>query len=230
MLRLSHIRFEILRDVIVRDFSFSIQAGEVKTLFGPSGCGKTTILRLISGLNTPKSGQIHNGFRKVGLLFQENRLLDNLTALNNILLMMEQANVQQVYPLAEQLGLSPSDLNKYPHELSGGMAKRVAFLRLLLSGCDLALLDEPFVGLDRDLRHILIQLLNDKVQSQQCAVVLVTHDRFEAVRLSHEILMLSPKGMEIMQTFQLNQALHERDTAYEEQMVNTVFPHISYHE
>ena len=74
MLSLKNVRFEILRDPIVRDFSMDLQPGEVKTLFGPSGCGKTTVLRLISGLETPKSGEINNTFRKTGFLFQENRL------------------------------------------------------------------------------------------------------------------------------------------------------------
>ena len=84
MLSLKNVRFEILRDPIVRDFSMDLQPGEVKTLFGPSGCGKTTVLRLISGLETPKSGEIKNTFRKTGFLFQENRLLENLTAMQNI--------------------------------------------------------------------------------------------------------------------------------------------------
>ena len=70
MLSLKNVRFEILRDPIVRDFSMDLQPGEVKTLFGPSGCGKTTVLRLISGLETPKSGEIKNTFRKTGFLFQ----------------------------------------------------------------------------------------------------------------------------------------------------------------
>ena len=69
MLSLKNVRFEILRDPIVRDFSMALQPGEVKTLFGPSGCGKTTVLRLISGLETPKSGEIKNTFRKTGFLF-----------------------------------------------------------------------------------------------------------------------------------------------------------------
>ena len=63
MLKLSHLRFEILKDVIVRDFSLELKTGEIKTLFGPSGCGKTTVLRLISGLEKPQSGEIHNMFR-----------------------------------------------------------------------------------------------------------------------------------------------------------------------
>ena len=74
MLCLENVRFEILRDPIVRDFSLNLQHGEVKALFGPSGCGKTTVLRLIAGLETPKSGTIRNTFRKTGFLFQENEI------------------------------------------------------------------------------------------------------------------------------------------------------------
>ena len=132
MLSLKNVRFEILRDPIVRDFSMDLQPGEVKTLFGPSGCGKTTVLRLISGLETPKSGEINNTFRKTGFLFQENRLLENLTAMQNIAIFMDNPNENEIIALAEKIGLSSGDLNKYPTELSGGMAKRVAFLRLLL--------------------------------------------------------------------------------------------------
>ena len=89
MLSLENVRFEILRDPIVRDFSLNLQHGEVKALFGPSGCGKTTVLRLIAGLETPKSGTIRNTFRKTGFLFQENRLPENLTAMQNIAIFMD---------------------------------------------------------------------------------------------------------------------------------------------
>ena len=66
-LEISHVRFEILRDVIVRDFSMSLREGEVKTLFGASGCGKTTLLRLVCGLENPKFGEISNEFNKISL-------------------------------------------------------------------------------------------------------------------------------------------------------------------
>ncbi|WP_204319005.1 ATP-binding cassette domain-containing protein [Pelistega ratti] len=229
MLTLDHIRFEILRDPIIRHFSFTLQRGEVKTLFGPSGCGKTTVLRLIAGLETPKSGKISSDFQKIGFLFQENRLLENLTAMQNITIFMEKADIPAVIALAAKVGLTQGDLYKYPTELSGGMAKRVAFLRLLLCGCDLALLDEPFVGLDRDLRDILVRLLNDKIE-QGMACVLVTHDRFEAARLSHEILFLSPKGMKINHRVILPEPLSSRDSSYEEKIVAREFQGIHYYE
>lgn len=71
MLCLENVRFEILRDPIVRDFSLNLQQGEVKALFGPSGCGKTTVLRLIAGLETPKSGTIRNTFHKRVFCFRK---------------------------------------------------------------------------------------------------------------------------------------------------------------
>ena len=113
-------------------------------------------------METPKSGTIRNTFRKTGFLFQENRLPENLTAMQNIAIFMDKPDEGEIIALAAKVGLTAGDLNKYPTELSGGMAKRVAFLRLLLCGCDLALLDEPFVGLDRDLRDILVAMLVEK--------------------------------------------------------------------
>ena len=207
MLCLENVRFEILRDPIVHDFSLSLQHGEVKALFGPSGCGKTTVLRLIAGLETPKSGTIRNTFRKTGFLFQENRLPGNLTAMQNIAIFMDKLDEGEIIALAAKVGLTAGDLNKYPTELSGGMAKRVAFLRLLLCGCDLALLDEPFVGLDRDLRDILVAMLVEKIE-----------------------LLLSTKGMNVQNVITLPTPLSERDSAFEEAVVAREFQGIHYYE
>jgi len=207
MLCLENVRFEILRDPIVRDFSLNLQHGEVKALFGPSGCGKTTVLRLIAGLETPKSGTIRNTFRKTGFLFQENRLPENLTAMQNIAIFMDKPDEGEIIALAAKVGLTAGDLNKYPTELSGGMAKRVAFLRLLLCGCDLALLDEPFVGLDRDLRDILVAMLMEKIE-----------------------LLLSTKGMNVQNVITLPTPLSKRDSAFEEAVVAREFQGIHYYE
>ena len=136
----------------------------------------------------------------------------------------------EIIALAAKVGLTAGDLNKYPTELSGGMAKRVAFLRLLLCGCDLALLDEPFVGLDRDLRDILVAMLVEKIERQGMACMLVTHDRFEAARLSHEIMLLSTKGMNVQNVITLPTPLSKRDSAFEEAVVAREFQGIHYYE
>lgn len=229
MLVFEHVRYEILRDPVVRDFSLTLAAGEAKTLFGPSGCGKTTVLRLAAGLEKPKSGSLKNSFAKTGFMFQENRLLNHLTALKNILIFMEHPNPAAVIALAGEIGLEKGDLHKYPAELSGGMAKRVAFLRLLLCGCDLALLDEPFVGLDRDLRAALAAMLAERI-AQGLACLLVTHDRFEAARLSHQILLLSRKGMAVERTVNLPEPVVGRGDAYESRVVAQEFGGVVYYD
>ena len=230
MLEIKNLRFEILRDTIIRDFSLNLGLGEVKTLFGPSGCGKTTLLRLVSGLDTPKSGEIICKFKKIGFLFQDNRLLPNLTALQNIAIFNDNLKFDEIYENALKIGLEKSDLNKFPKELSGGMQKRVAFLRLFLSGADLALLDEPFVALDHDMRDILINLLVEKIEKKELSALLVTHDRFEAARLSHEIIELESKFMQIKRKINLNEPLIKRDARYEEMVVSKEFKGIVYYE
>jgi len=157
-------------------------------------------------LETPKSGTIRNTFRKTGFLFQENRLPENLTAMQNIAIFMDKPDEGEIIALAAKVGLTAGDLNKYPTELSGGMAKRVAFLRLLLCGCDLALLDEPFVGLDRDLRDILVAMLVEKIERQGMACMLV----------QNVITLPTP--------------LSERDWAFEEAVVAREFQGIHYYE
>ena len=158
-------------------------------------------------METPKSGTIRNTFRKTGFLFQENRLPENLTAMQNIAIFMDKPDEGEIIALAAKVGLTSGDLNKYPTELSGGMAKRVAFLRLLLCGCDLALLDEPFVGLDRDLRDILVAMLVEKIE-----------------------LLLSTKGMNVQNVITLPTPLSKRDSAFEEAVVAREFQGIHYYE
>ena len=229
MLNLSHVYFEVLKEKIVEDFNLDLRQGEVKTLFGKSGCGKTTILRLVCALEKASKGKISNQFKKTAILFQENRLLDNLDAMQNIAIFMPKPDPQKIIQMATKIGITESDLNKYPTQLSGGMAKRIAFIRLMLSDADLMLLDEPFTGLDKDLRNILVAMLTEKIEQENLACLMVTHDRFEACRLSHEILLLSEKGMHINQVIQLNTPLQQRNEAYEEKIVQEQFKGIKYY-
>ena len=152
MLELKNVEYEILRDKVVSNFSLNVKGGEVVTLFGPSGCGKTTILRLISGLNEPRKGKIFNNFKKTTYFFQENRLLTWKNALENVLLVMDKLDVNAVLELFKKVGLSQKDTLKYPSELSGGMRQRVAFVRAVVTKPDLLLMDEPFSGLDYDMK------------------------------------------------------------------------------
>ena len=216
MLELTNVEYEILRDKVVRNFSLKVEKGEVVTLFGPSGCGKTTILRLISGLNEPRKGKIFNNFKKTTYFFQENRLLTWKNALENVLLVMDKPDVNAVLELFKKVGLSQKDTLKYPSEL------RVAFVRAVVTKPDLLLMDEPFSGLDYDMKEILIDIVSQRV-SEGMSVVLVTHDRMEAVKMSNRIYFLSSKGAVIQRELEIDKDFKERDFAFISNMIDENF-------
>ena len=222
MLELKNVEYEILRDKVVRNFSLNVKSGEVVTLFGPSGCGKTTILRLISGLNEPRKGKIFNNFKKTTYFFQENRLLTWKNALENVLLVMDKPDINAVLELFKKVGLSQKDTLKYPSELSGGMRQRVAFVRAVVTKPDLLLMDEPFSGLDYDMKEILIDIVTRRVE-EGMSVVLVTHDRMEAARMSSKICFLASKGAVIERELELDRAFSQRDFAYASGVIDENF-------
>ena len=222
MLELQNLEYEILRDKVVRDFSLKVGAGEVVTLFGASGCGKTTILRLISGHIDPRKGKINNKFNKTTYLFQENRLLEWKNALENVLLVMDEPDEKAVLELFARLGLTEKDALKYPDELSGGMRQRVAFVRAIVTKPDLLLMDEPFSGLDYDMKEILIDIVTRRVEDGM-SVVLVTHDRMEAARMSSKICFLASKGAVIERELELDRAFSQRDFAYASGVIDENF-------
>ena len=222
MLELKNVEYEILRDKVVRNFSLNVKGGEVVTLFGPSGCGKTTILRLISGLNEPRKGKIVNNFKKITYFFQENRLLTWKNALENVLLVMDKPDINAVLELFKKVGLSQKDILKYPSELSGGMRQRVAFVRAVVTKPDLLLMDEPFSGLDYDMKEILIEIIGQRV-SEGMSVVLVTHDRMEAVKMSNRIYFLSSKGAVIQRELEIDKDFKERDFTFISKMMDENF-------
>ena len=213
MLELKNVEYEILRDKVVKNFSLNVKSGEVVTLFGPSGCGKTTILRLISGLNEPRKGEIFNKFKKMTYFFQENRLLTWKNALENVLLVMDKPDQNSVLKLFAKVGLSYKDALKYPSELSGGMRQRVAFVRAVVTKPDLLLMDEPFSGLDYDMKEILIDIVSQRV-SEGMSIILVTHDRMEAVKMSNKIYFLANKGAVIQKELILDEAFKNRDFTF----------------
>ena len=213
MLELKNVEYEILRDKVVRNFNLKVEKGEVVTLFGPSGCGKTTILRLISGLNEPRKGEIFNKFKKTTYFFQENRLLTWKNALENVLLVMDKPDQNSVLKLFAKVGLSQKDALKYPNELSGGMRQRVAFVRAVVTKPDLLLMDEPFSGLDYDMKEILIDIVSQRV-SEGMSIILVTHDRIEAVKMSNRIYFLANKGAIIQKELVLDEAFKDRDFTF----------------
>jgi ABC-type nitrate/sulfonate/bicarbonate transport system ATPase subunit len=168
----------------------------VLAVVGPSGCGKTTLLELICGLQQPDGGTI--ACEQAVLMPQRDLLLPWLSALDNAALALRIAGQSRVRArdsastMFAELGLAGFERAR-PHELSGGMRQRVAFLRTLLSGKPLLCLDEPFGALDAITRVQMQGWLVDALAREPRTVVLVTHDVEEAVVLGDRVVVLSPR-------------------------------------
>ncbi len=187
---------------IFNHISIDVKPGEFVSLIGASGSGKSTLFRLITGLLEPDHGEIwingENAKSRMGMagyMPQKDLLLPWRTIIENVMLPLEISKQDKQSKLAEirewlsRFGLSAFE-KAYPHELSGGMKQRVAFLRTILTGKDLLLLDEPFGALDaltkRNMHSWLLELWGEL----QKTVLFITHDLEEAILLSDRIYLL----------------------------------------
>lgn len=161
--------------------SLTLESGGTACLMAPSGRGKTTLLRCIAGLETPDSGQITDLPERIAYVFQEDRLCDGFSAVDNIRLVTGKALGEgEIRRHLEELGLAGS-LDQPVRELSGGMRRRVVISRAVCFGAGLLLLDEPFKGLDDEARR---QTADYILRHRGAAAILcVTHDREDAAAL-----------------------------------------------
>lgn len=178
---------------VFRDFSLALPKNEITCVLGPSGSGKTTLLKVLSGI-LPIEGF---SSPKCSFVFQDHRLIPYLSALDNLAIVLDGDNVSR----KERARLMLSDMelkeaeNLYPHELSGGMAQRVAIARGLLYEADILLLDEPFKGLDLGLQERLIKYFVKYWEAKRRTTVFVTHSILEAILVADRIIILD-KGEE----------------------------------
>jgi sulfonate transport system ATP-binding protein len=180
-----------------------VNAGEIVALVGGSGCGKTTLLRMISGLESPTRGAvsldgdaIEAPHPAVGIVFQEARLLPWLTVSENIAFGLDHLPKEQrdkrVDEALLRVGLSGYG-ERWPRELSGGQAQRVSIVRALVAHPKALLLDEPFSALDALTRASLQDHLLGLWDAHRPTMVLVTHDVEEAVLLADRAIVLQPR-------------------------------------
>ena len=160
---------------VLEGFSLNLKKGSKTVITGESGIGKTTLLRIISGLEKPDGGEVISDER-VAVMFQEPRLLPWKTALENLLSVLPKGQFSLADKYLSAVGLD-EDKNKFPHELSGGMAQRVALARLLAfaeaDNSTLLILDEPFSALDGETARKMLALIKDFSESK--TVLIVAH-------------------------------------------------------
>ena len=199
---------------VVDDVSLQIMPGQVTCLLGPSGCGKSTTLRMIAGVEMQDSGEIYvDGKlicdtifrvpperREIGLMFQDFALFPHLSVAANVAFGLRDGSKDEkrarVEELLEKVHLAPH-IDSYPHQLSGGEQQRVALARSLAPRPRIMLMDEPFSGLDNRLRDGIRDETLTILKEEDTAVLLVTHEPDEAMRMADEIALM--RGGRIVQ-------------------------------
>lgn len=180
MLTIEHLTKQFGEKTLFRDLCLTVDGPAV--LWAPSGWGKTTLLRILMGLDTPTAGRVR-GVGRAAAVFQEDRLCPQLTALQNVTLVLpgsEKQYKEQIGTDFQQLGMDAAALALPAAQLSGGQKRRTALLRALWAPSDTLLLDEPFTGMDPDTLAAAAALLRTRCGTEP--VLLATHDR-EAIRL-----------------------------------------------
>lgn len=189
------------RYTAVRDVSLTVGAGEFVSVVGPTGCGKSTLLNMAAGLLTPSSGTVHVFGRplaglnaRAGYLFQAESLMPWRTALRNVMAGLEFRGVADAKAQAgewlRRVGLGGFG-DRYPHQLSGGMRKRVSLAQTLALDPDIILMDEPFSALDIQTRQLMENEVLALWAAKKKAVLFITHDLDEAIAMSDRVVCLS---------------------------------------
>jgi NitT/TauT family transport system ATP-binding protein len=191
------------RYTAVADASLVIGAGEFVSVVGPTGCGKSTLLNVAAGLLAPSSGRalvagtpLTGINARAGYMFQADALMPWRNALDNVTAGLEFRGVPPETAKARarewltRVGLAGFE-NRYPHQLSGGMRKRVALAQMLILDPEILLMDEPFAALDIQTRQLMENELLELWSANRKSVLFITHDLEEAIALSDRVIVLS---------------------------------------
>jgi NitT/TauT family transport system ATP-binding protein len=200
----------------IQGLDLEVLAGQFCAVVGPTGCGKSTTLTLISGLEQPSSGQVRvhgtpvRGIRRdIGFVFQTDAVLPWKTVLDNVALgpkfrgTARRDAVEQARQWLRRVGLTGFE-DRYPHQLSGGMRKRVALAQSLITEPDILLMDEPFSALDVQTRTIMANELLTLWDVTHPTVVFVTHDLEEAIGLADRVVVLTAGPGQVKATFDID--------------------------
>ena len=221
ILRLENINYSYIdggyERQILKDLSYTFEAGRFYTVLGPSGSGKTTLLSIIAGLDTPNSGDFYfNGrnVKEIGLykyrrnaisiVFQQYNLISYLTAVENVMLAMSETDNQLpkdrrnvAYNLLERFGIVKSKANRIVNQLSGGEQQRVAIARSLASNVDLIFADEPTGNLDTATEKEIIGIFKELAHDFGKTIIVVTHSDTVSAMSDQRVLLKDGKLTQI---------------------------------
>ena len=184
MLKIQNLSYKYGKSLVIDDLTYEFECEKVSAIIGESGIGKTTLMNLIADLIDAPNGKITTDIKKIGYVFQEPRLFDWMSALENVSTVSNDATARKILT---KMGLADS-LLKYPEELSGGMKQRVAIARALAYDPELVILDEPFKGLDPEMRREISEFVFSTLKNK--TVIMVTHDT-EDLELADIVLELT---------------------------------------
>lgn len=186
MIKIKDLYFSYGERSVIRGLDLELPSSGIYALMGPSGCGKTTLLYLISGLLKPSGGSIERDSCRTAYSFQEPRLLEHMTALENVKFVLTGKDAKaEAQKHLKVLGLE-DEAGSLPASLSGGMKQRVSIARALAYRGDITLLDEPFNGLDEEIKGQTAAILRKRAESS--LVIIITHSIDDAALCGAEIL------------------------------------------
>lgn len=208
---------------VLKNFNFAASSGEFVAVVGPSGAGKTTLLNIIGGIDSDYLGEVRTSSGpliadhdlKIGFMFQQSRLIPWLTVIDNLSLVLKPGQRAARHStvavkrdriaklMIERVGLKGFE-HRYPHQLSGGMQKRVSLARAFAIEPSLLLLDEPFQSLDSPTANRFRDQLMSMWNSQKQTVIFVTHDLREAISMADRILFLSDRPSRILLDYRVD--------------------------
>jgi NitT/TauT family transport system ATP-binding protein len=217
MLKFVNVSFSHDNGTLILDrFNIKFHDKKINCLLAPNGSGKTTILKLIGNILKPNKGKIVNTNKKVSYVFQEDRLIEEITVFQNLDLI-----IQDIYEdkskreniILKYLKLANIEKTKelYPHELSGSMRQRVSLVRAFIYPSQLMLLDEPYVGLDINARRVILELAIKLWKQTKRTFIFVSHDIDVIASFAHYAYIFSNKPITILKEFAIKTNLDKRD-------------------
>lgn len=207
MLSINHLSKKYKNKIILKDITFDIDKGDVISIIGKSGAGKSTLLKCLNRLENYEVGSIYlNGQdikelpltilrQKIGLVFQDYNLFENLTIIDNLIIglikikkISKAKAKKQALKLLRKFKLIDKQYN-YPDELSGGEKQRIAILRTILMKPDIILLDEPTSALDKESKESVLELINELVQ-EDMTIIIISHEEYFVNKVSNKIIKI----------------------------------------